>query len=88
MLNAKVANKHTSSYVEEASKAAERAQLISELVREQDDRAAESPKTFRRGLLETWKQALISPLFVDMTEAQRIRVSSIPPVIIDRKLKE
>lgn len=83
-----VANKHTSSFVEEASKAAEREQLISELVREQDDRAAESPKAFRRGLLETLKQALISPLFVDMTEAQRIRVSSIPPVIIDRKLKE
>ncbi len=83
-----VANKHTSSYVEEASKAAERAKMISELACENDDKVLVSHQPFRTGLLESLKQALISPLFVDMTDAQRIRVSSIPPAIIDRKLKE
>lgn len=83
-----VANKHTSSYVEEASKAAERAKMISELACENDDTVLVSHQPFRTGLLESLKQALISPLFVDMTDAQRIRVSSIPPVITNRKLKE
>ena len=48
-----VANKHTSSYVEEASKAAERAQMISELASENDDQVLVSPQPFRRGLLES-----------------------------------
>jgi hypothetical protein len=83
-----VANKHTSSYVEEASKAAESAQMISKLVREQEEQISESPKPFRRGLLENLKSALISPLFVDMPEVQQIRVSSISPRITNGKLKE
>jgi hypothetical protein len=62
--------------------------MISELASENDDQVLVSPQPFRRGLLESLKQALISPLFVDIAEAQRIRVRSITPAITDRKLKE
>ena len=83
-----VANKHTSSYVEEASKAAERAQMISELVREQDDQVLEFSKPLRTDLIKTLKRALISPLFVDIPEVQQIRVSSSSPRITNGELKE
>jgi hypothetical protein len=65
-----VANRHTSSYIDEAAKAAESVQIAAEIVQEKDNQVWESPKPFFGDLIEKLKRALISPLFIETSETE------------------
>ncbi|NIM96467.1 MAG: hypothetical protein GTO18_22430 [Anaerolineales bacterium] len=66
-----VANKHKSAYVEEASAAAERAQMTAELEGKNEAQVLKYAKLYLKRMLETLKRTFISSSFTEIMHGEK-----------------